>query len=222
MRILLAEDDKDLGSLISSVLQKNRNVVDWVRDGQAALNALTTKTDQFDVAILDLGLPRRDGLSVLTEARKQNVRTPVMILTARDTIDDRVKGLDSGGDDYLTKPFDLDELGARLRALQRRALSRAESSIKYRNLILNPASHILTIEDAVVNLPRREFVILQKLLENVGHVVTRESLAQSLYGWNEEMDSNTLEVHIHNIRKKLGIDWIRTIRGVGYLIEKAA
>jgi two-component system response regulator QseB len=222
MRILLAEDDKDLGNLISNALRKNRNVVDWVRDGQAALSALTTKNDEFDVAILDLGLPKKDGLAVLTEARKQNVRTPVMILTARDTIDDRVKGLDSGGDDYLTKPFDLDELGARLRALQRRALSRAESTIKYLNLILNPASHVLTIDDAPVSLPRREFVILQKLLENVGHVVTRESLAQTLYGWNEEMDSNTLEVHIHNIRKKLGVDWIRTIRGVGYLIDKAS
>jgi len=220
MRILLAEDDKELGNLISKALTKNRNVVDWVRDGQAALSALTTKNDEFDVAILDLGLPKKDGLAVLTEARKQNVRTPVMILTARDTIDDRVKGLDSGGDDYLTKPFDLDELGARLRALQRRALSRAESKINYLNLSLNPASHVLTLDDQPVNLPRREFVILQKLLENVGHVVTRESLAQTLYGWNEEMDSNTLEVHIHNIRKKLGVDWIRTIRGVGYLIDK--
>ena len=220
MRILLAEDDKSLGSLICNVLHKGGNIVDWVQDGQAAIEALINKTDSFDVVILDLGLPKVDGLSVLQKARKSGIHTPVMILTARDTIEDRVKGLDSGSDDYLTKPFDIDELNARLRALQRRSLARTENIITYRNIVLNPATHIVLVDNEVVLLPRREFTLLQKLLENIGNVITRELLAQSLYGWNEDVDSNTLEVHIHNLRKKLGVDCIRTIRGVGYMIEK--
>jgi two-component system response regulator QseB len=220
MRILLAEDDKSLGSLIRNVLHKSGNIVDWVQDGQAAVDALINKTESFDVVILDLGLPKIDGMTVLQKARKKGVKTPVMILTARDTIEDRVKGLDSGSDDYLTKPFDVDELSARLRALQRRSLARTENIITYRNITLNPATHIVLVDNEVVLLPRREFTLLQKLLENVGNVITRELLSQSLYGWNEEVDSNTLEVHIHNLRKKLGVDCIRTIRGVGYMIEK--
>jgi len=220
MRILLAEDDKSLGSMISNALHKEGNAVDWVEDGQAAIDALISKTDIFDVVILDLGLPKIDGLAVLQKARKAGVKTPVMILTARDTVVDRVKGLDSGSDDYLTKPFDVDELSARLRALQRRASARTENIITYRNLTLNPASHMVYIDKEIIPLPRREFTLLLKLLENIGNVITRELLAQSLYGWSEDIDSNTLEVHIHNLRKKLGLDSIRTIRGVGYMIEK--
>jgi two-component system response regulator QseB len=220
MRILLAEDDKSLGSLICNALHKGGDTIDWVQDGQAAIDALINKTDKFDVIILDLGLPKIDGLSVLQKARKAGIHTPVMILTARDTIEDRVKGLDSGSDDYLTKPFDVDELSARLRALQRRSLSRTENIITYRNITLNPVSHTVLVDNEPVLLPRREFTLLQKLLENIGNVITRELLAQSLYGWNEDVDSNTLEVHIHNLRKKLGIDCIRTIRGVGYMIDK--
>jgi two-component system response regulator QseB len=143
-----------------------------------------------------------------------------MILTARDTVDDRVKGLDSGSDDYLIKPFDLDELSARLRALQRRATSRTENAINFGRIELNPATHTIMLDKKIVNIPRREFALMQKLLENIGHVVTRETLAQTLYGWNEEIDSNTLEVHIHNLRNKFGKDVVRTIRGVGYMIEK--
>jgi two-component system response regulator QseB len=222
MRILLVEDDKSLGSLIYNALHKSANAVDWVQDGQAAIDAVINKADKFDVIILDLGLPKVDGLSVLQRIRKEGLHTPVMILTARDTVEDRVKGLDSGSDDYLTKPFDLDELGARLRALQRRSLARTENLITYQNIVLNPASHTVTVDGELVALPRREFALLQKLLENIGHVITRELLAQTLYGWNEDVDSNTLEVHIHNLRKKLGVDCIRTIRGVGYMVEKEA
>jgi two-component system response regulator QseB len=220
MRIFLVEDDKALGSLIYNALHKTGDVVDWVKDGQAAIDALTNKTEKFDVIILDLGLPKVSGLNVLQKIRRSGISTPVMILTARDTVEDRVKGLDSGSDDYLTKPFDLDELLARLRALQRRSVARTENLIRYKEIVLNPASHTITANDQPVTLPRREFALLQKLLENVGYVITREVLGQTIYGWNEEVDSNTLEVHIHNIRKKLGIDCIRTIRGVGYMIEK--
>jgi len=222
MRIFLVEDDRALGSLIYNALHKTGDAVDWVEDGQKAIDVLTNKNEKFDVIILDLGLPKIGGLHVLQKIRRVGVATPVMILTARDTVEDRVKGLDSGSDDYLTKPFDLDELFARLRALQRRSLARIENVIKYKELVLNPASHIITVNDQQVSLPRREFALLQKLLENIGHVITREVLGQTIYGWNEDVDSNTLEVHIHNIRKKLGIDCIRTIRGVGYMIEKDA
>lgn len=220
MRILLVEDDKSLGSLIHKALVKTGDAVDWIKDGEAALAALINPNNQFDVIILDLGLPKIDGLEVLQTARKHGVHTPVMILTARDTVDDRVKGLDSGSDDYLTKPFDLDELSARLRALQRRTTARTENSITFGNIELNPATHTITVDKKIVIIPRREFALMQKLLENIGHVVTRETLAQTLYGWNEEIDSNTLEVHIHNLRNKFGKDLLKTIRGVGYMIEK--
>lgn len=221
MRILLIEDDKSLGSLIQKALVKNGDAVDWIKDGEAALSALANPSNQFDVVILDLGLPKMDGLDVLQKARKTGIRTPVMILTARDTVDDRVKGLDSGSDDYLTKPFDLDELAARLRALQRRATARTENNIVFDNIELNPVTHTITMDKKPVIIPRREFALMQKLLENIGHVVTRETLAQTLYGWNEEIDSNTLEVHIHNLRNKFGKDIFKTIRGVGYMIEKS-
>ena len=198
--------------------------MDWLKDGLAALQAL--KMDQFDVVILDLGLPKKDGLEVLKEARsfkdksKSAFKTPVLILTARDTVDDRIKGLDTGADDYLTKPFDLEELHARIRALQRRFVDRAEPVIKYGELALDPAAHTVTVGGNLVNLPRREFALLQKLLESTGQVVPRDILSQTLYGWEEDVDSNTLEVHIHNLRKKLGINLIRTVRGIGYIIDK--
>ena len=221
MRILLVEDDKSLGSSIQEALSKSGNAVDWVKDGESALNALTNPANAFDVVVLDLGLPKMDGLDVLQKARKKGVHTPVMILTARDTVDDRVKGLDSGSDDYLTKPFDLDELSARLRALQRRSLSRTENIITHNQIEMNPANHIVTINNTPITIQRREFAVMQKLLENAGHVVTREALIQTLYGWSEDVDSNTLEVHIHNLRLKFGKDLIRTIRGVGYMIDKS-
>lgn len=218
MRILLVEDDELIGNGIVTYFTFHGDAVDWLKDGASALQAL--KLEAFDAIILDLGLPKRNGLEVLAEARKEGLKTPVLILTARDSLEDRVKGLDTGSDDYLTKPFDLEELHARIRALVRRSLDRAEPTIKYGNLELNPAAHTITLGGNLVPLPRREFALLQKLLENAGQVVTRESLLQCLYGWEEDIDSNTLEVHIHNLRKKIGIGLIHTIRGIGYKIEK--
>jgi two-component system response regulator QseB len=219
MRILLVEDDELIGDGIIAGLKHFGYAVDWLKDGQSALDAL--KNEPFDIIILDLNLPRRNGLEVLFEARKANIKTPVLILTAHDTVDDRVKGLDTGADDYLTKPFNLEELHARIRALIRRFVDRAEPTIKYGALEMDPAAHIVTLTGELVHLPRREFVLLQKLLENVGQVVTRELLSQCLYGWDEDVDSNTLEVHIHNLRKKIPLhNFIRTVRGIGYTIQK--
>ena len=218
MRVLLVEDDTLLGDGVRAGLAFYGHAVDWLKDGQSALHAL--QYEQFDIIVLDLGLPKLSGLEVLEKIRKSGNNTPVLVLTARDTTADRVKGLDTGADDYLTKPFDLDELCARIRALQRRFAARAAPHITYENMTLDPASHSIFVNGEMINMPRREFALLQKLLENVGHVLSRELLTQSLYGWEEDVDSNTLEVHIHNIRKKLGTQFIRTIRGVGYMVDK--
>lgn len=219
MRILLVEDDEPLGEGIRTGLAQYGYAVDWLKDGNSALRFLRAET--FDLIVLDLNLPRVSGLTVLHEMRSNNIATPVLILTARDSVEDRVKGLDSGADDYLTKPFDLDELSARIRALQRRfSNNRAEPILQYRDLTLDPASLTVTINGDYINLSRREIALLQKLLENIGHVVSRDILNQCLYGWGDDVDSNTLEVHVHNLRKKLGINFIRTIRGVGYMAEK--
>jgi two-component system response regulator QseB len=219
MRILLVEDDEPLGQGIRTGLAQYGYVVDWLKDGASALRFLRAET--FDIIVLDINLPKLSGLAVLQELRGNNIKTPVLILTARDSIEDRVKGLDSGADDYLTKPFDLDELSARVRALQRRyAGKRAEPSLTYRNITLDPASLSVMIGEDYINLSRREIALLQKLLENIGHVVSRDILNQCLYGWGDDVDSNTLEVHVHNLRKKLGVNFIRTIRGVGYMAEK--
>lgn len=219
MRVLLIEDDEPLGASIRSGLAQYGYAVDWLKDGHAALRFL--RAEIFDLIVLDLGLPRVSGLAVLQEMRANNVKIPVLILTARDSVEDRIKGLDSGADDYLTKPFDLDELSARIRALQRRSGgNRAAPILHYRDITLDPASLTVTVGGEYVNLSRREIALLQKLLENVGHVVSRETLGQCLYGWGDDVDSNTLEVHVHNLRKKLGLNFIRTIRGVGYMAEK--
>ncbi len=222
MRILLVEDDPLLGDGVRTGLTYYGHAVDWLKDGQSAVHALELSKEKFDIIILDLGLPKLSGLEVLQHIRKAGNETPVLVLTARDTTQDRVKGLDTGADDYLTKPFDLDELCARIRALQRRFAARAAPNITYNNMVLDPASHSIFVNGEMINMPRREFALLQKLLENVGHVLSRELLTQSLYGWEEDVDSNTLEVHIHNIRKKLGTHFIRTIRGVGYMVDKQA
>lgn len=218
MRILLAEDDELLGDGVKTGLIQNGYTVDWFKDGLSALQALRSET--FDMIVLDLGLPKMSGLAVLQHIREQGNTIPVLILTARETVEDRVKGLDSGADDYLTKPFDLDELCARLRALQRRFLNRADSIVTYNNITLDPAAHIVTVDGEEISIARREFALLQKLLENAGSVLSREQLTQTLYGWEEDVDSNALEVHIHNLRKKFGVDFIRTIRGVGYMAVK--
>jgi two-component system response regulator QseB len=219
MRILLVEDDELLGDGLRSGLIQYGYAVDWLKDGVSADQAL--KTETFDLVVLDIGLPKLSGISVLQNLRARGLTMPVLILTARESIEDRVKGLDSGADDYLTKPFDLDELCARLRALQRRFSSRAEPVLQHENISLDPASHTVTLNNETINVSRREFALLHKLLENAGRVLSREHLTQSLYGWGEDVDSNALEVHIHNLRKKFGQTFIRTIRGIGYMIDKS-
>lgn len=218
MRILLVEDDLDLGDVVKAGLSQCGYAVDWLKDGQSADQAL--KSENFDAVILDLGIPKLTGIKLLENLRARGSRTPVLILTARETVMDRINGLDSGADDYMVKPFDLDELTARLRALQRRSTERASADIIFGEITLDPASHVVTYKGETLNLPRREFALLQKLLENQGKALSREQLNQSLYSWDEDVDSNALEVHIHNLRKKFGSNLVRTIRGVGYMVEK--
>ncbi len=218
MRLLLVEDDELLGDALKTGLTQFGYLVDWLKDGETA--KMTLKTEPFDLIILDLGLPKLSGSALLQYIRQEGNQTPVMILTAREAIEDRVKGLDAGADDYMIKPFDLNELSARIRALIRRSQGRADMVIQYQNITLDPAAHTVYLDDEIVNVPRREFALLQKLLENPGHVLSREALMQSIYSWDEDVDSNALEVHIHNLRKKLNSQFIRTIRGVGYLVEK--
>lgn len=218
MRVLLVEDDELLGDGVRMGLAQYGYVVDWIKDGQAALQAILS--EHFECIVLDLGLPKRSGLEILKAMRARNVNTPVVILTARDGIDERVKGLDAGGDDYLVKPFDLEELCARIRALQRRSTSRAEPRISYGNIMIDPAAHTAYLNGVALALSRREYALLQKLLENAGRVISREQLNQTIYSWEDEIDSNALEVHIHNLRKKLGHPLVRTIRGVGYMVER--
>jgi two-component system, OmpR family, response regulator QseB len=201
MRLLLVEDDELLGDAVKTGLTQFGYIVDWLKDGEAARAAL--RSESFELIILDLGLPKLSGIALLQTIRQDGNPTPVIILTAREAVESRIKGLDSGADDYIIKPFDLNELSARIRALIRRS-----------------QAHSVMVDDVIVNVPRREFALLQKLLENSGHVLSREQLMQSIYGWDEDVDSNALEVHIHNLRKKLNANFIRTIRGVGYMAEK--
>jgi two-component system response regulator QseB len=217
MRVLLVEDDELLGEGTRKGLAQDGYTVDWVKDGEHANQAL--QAEKFDLVVLDLGLPKVPGIEVLQALRDRGETTPVLILTARESIEDRVKGLDSGADDYLTKPFDLHELLARLRALQRRFASRAAPVISHEGITLDPASHSVTYQGEPITLSRREFALLHILLENAGRVLSREHLTQSLYGWGEEVDSNALEVHVHNLRKRFGTDFIRTVRGIGYTVE---
>jgi two-component system, OmpR family, response regulator QseB len=220
MRILLVEDDQLLGDGIATGLKENNYTVDWLQDGLSAVKA--TKHEHFDIIVLDLGLPKKSGIEVLKHLRQNKINTPVIILTAKDTIEDRVSGLDAGADDYLTKPFELQELCARLRACQRRVNSSINSEIMIGNVKLDTASHKMYINDINMPLSRREFSLMHKLLENPGKVVSRDILSQSIYGWGDDVDSNAIEVHIHNLRKKIGNSiMLRTIRGVGYIIEES-
>ncbi|HLD84460.1 MAG TPA: response regulator transcription factor [Coxiellaceae bacterium] len=219
MRVLLVEDDELLGDGICSGLKHYGHTADWIKDGKTAYDTLIRQQENFDVIILDLGLPKMSGLDVLKRIREKNIATPVLILTAKDAVEARVQGLDAGADDYLPKPFDLDELCARLRALQRRSKSRAQPILTYADISIDPAAHTVTFKNMPVELSRREFTLLQKLLENAGRVISRDQLNQTLYGWGENIDSNALEVHVHNLRKRFGTTLIRTIRGVGYIIK---
>lgn len=218
MRILLVEDDPILGNGIEVGLKQAGFTVDWARDGRAAQLAL--QTTEYELVVLDLGLPRVSGMELLQQLRGKGDDLPVLILTARDTVRDRVAGLEAGADDYLVKPFDLAELVARIRALLRRAHGRSTDAIRYRDLALMPDSLTVTRGDETIALSARECAILVDLLEHRGTALSRARLEESLYGWNEEIESNAIEVHIHNLRKKLGSDLIKTIRGVGYLIAK--
>lgn len=219
MRILLVEDDRLLGDGLAAGLGQAGYAVEWLRDGEAAVAALSA--ERFAAVVLDLGLPRRDGLSVLQWLRGRHDATPVLILTARDRLEDKVRGLDLGADDYVLKPFDLDEIAARLRALVRRAHGRPEPVLTLGDVALNPAARTVTRAGEMVELTPREFDLLHLLLQNPDRVLTRRALEEQLYTWNDAVDSNALEVHIHHLRKKLGGDLIRTVRGVGYLASAA-
>jgi len=218
VRLLLIEDDVALGEGIHQALAREGYTVDWLQDGSSALHALLSET--FDAVVLDLGLPRMDGLEVLRRLRDNGATVPVLILTARDATEDRIAGLDAGADDYLIKPFDLAELKARLRALLRRSAGRARVVIEHAGICLDPSTQHVSYHGQPVLLTPKEYQLLHELLSPPGRVMTRDQLMQLLYGWNEEAESNTLEVHIHHLRKKFTSDLIRTIRGVGYLVEE--
>ncbi len=218
MRILLVEDDAMLGEAVRRALALGGNAVDWVRDGDAAADALSG--EPYDVVLLDLGLPRRGGLDVLRDLRRRGRSVPVLIVTAQDAIADRVAGLDAGADDYLTKPFDLDELAARIRALQRRSTGRAEPVLENGPLTMDPARHEVRLAGEIVPLSAREFALLHALLEHPGRPMSRTRLEERLYGYDEQVESNAVEVHVHSLRRKLGPEWIKTLRGVGYMVPR--
>lgn len=218
MRVLLVEDDPLLGDGLRTGLAQAGFTVDWVETGEQAEAALAT--DEFALMVLDLGLPRLSGMELLRRSRQRGKALPVLILTARDTTQDKVIGLDSGADDYLVKPVDLDELAARIRALIRRAGGRATPVLEHGSLRVDPAARSVTLNGAPVELSAREFSLLQMLLESCGRVLTRAQLEQALYGWGEGVESNAVEVHIHHLRRKLGTELIKTLRGVGYVVEK--
>ena len=217
MRILLVEDDELLGAGIRDALVRGHCTVEWALDGGKALAAL--RAGEFDLVVLDLGLPVVDGMGVLRSLRAGGGLTPVLVLSARDTPPERVLGLDEGADDYMVKPFDVDELLARARALQRRQRGAAVNAIEHGRLRLDPASLEVTCEGRAVPLQRREFMLLQKLLQSAGQVLSRSQLEESVYGWGDGVESNSLEVHIHRLRRKLYPEVIRTVRGVGYVAD---
>jgi two-component system OmpR family response regulator/two-component system response regulator QseB len=216
MRILLAEDDPLLGDGLRAGLRQRGFQVDWVRDGLAAEREL--RAEPYAAAVLDLGLPLQDGLDALGAVRRAGVPVPVLVLTARDTVPDRVRGLDGGADDYVVKPVDLDELAARLRALVRRAHGQVQERLTAQDVVLDAAARSVTQGGALVTLSTREFDLLQMLMLAAGRVLSREQIEQQLYGWGQEVESNAVEVHVHHLRRKLGASLIQTVRGVGYLL----
>lgn len=216
MRVLLVEDDPMIGKSVQQGLRQDGYTVDWLRNGEAAELALATTP--YEMLLLDLGLPRKSGLELLARLRGSDNRIPVLVITARDSVADRIAGLDAGADDYVIKPFDLDELAARMRAVLRRHTGRADPVITLGDLRMNPATHELTQSGQPVPLSAREFALLQALLEQPGVPLSRARLEERLYGWGEEIESNAVEVYIHSLRRKLGTERIKNIRGVGYLI----
>ena len=217
MRILLVEDDPMIGAAVTDGLRGAGYAVDWTHDGDAGSRALAAGTP-YALLVLDIGLPGRDGLALLRGLRTQGSALPVLLMTARDAVGDRVAGLDAGADDYLVKPFDLDELLARVRALLRRAAGRADPVLAHGRLRLDPARRQAWCDEAPLALSAREFALLHALLERPGAVLSRGQLEERLYGWNDRLGSNAVEVHVHHLRRKLGDSAIRTVRGVGYAI----
>ena len=220
MRLLLVEDDAMIGEAIRAGLRREGFAIDWVTSAAAAGEALDT--EPHELMLLDLGLPGTGGLTLLKALRGRGLDTPVLIITARDAVADRVAGLDAGADDYLVKPFDLDELAARIRALLRRKSGRAGPKLEHLGVTLDPATHRVTNGAQDVALSPREFALLELLLERPGTILSRSQIEERLYGWGEEVESNAVEVHIHGLRRKLGAQFILTVRGVGYRVRPAA
>jgi DNA-binding response OmpR family regulator len=219
MRVLLVEDDRMIAEAVRTALQQDGHTVDWIRDGAAATAALDSAS--FDMVLLDLGLPKRAGLDVLRDARGRGTTAPVIIITARDDVQSRVAGLDSGADDYLVKPFDLDELAARMRSVLRRGAGRGDPVIEHAGIRLNPVTREVSRNGEPIALSAREYAVLEALLLRPGAILSRAQLEDRLYGWGGEIESNAVEVYVHSLRRKLGSDAIRTVRGVGYCVPKA-
>ncbi len=219
MRLLLVEDDVMIGESVLDLLRAEHYAVDWVRDGEMAETALQAQV--YDLVLLDLGLPRRDGLEVLRSLRRRKERVPVLIATARDSVEQRIEGLDAGADDYVLKPYDLDELLARIRALLRRASGRAEPVYEHKGVSINPVTREVMVGDQPVTLSAREWAILEPLLARPGLVLSRAQLEEKLFSWKDEVSSNAIEVYIHGLRRKLGAELIQNVRGVGYMVPKA-
>jgi len=218
VRILLVEDDAMIGKAVLDVLRSEHYAVDWVRDGVAADGALVA--ERYDLVLLDLGLPKADGLAVLRSLRSRRDVVPVLVATARDAVGDRVAGLDAGADDYIVKPYDTDELLARVRALLRRSAARGEPLISHKGVALNPATREATLNGQPLGLTPREWALLETMLQRPGAVFSKAQLEQKLYSWKDDISSNAVEVYVHGLRKKLGADFIRTVRGLGYVVHK--
>ena len=218
MRILLVEDDAMIGKAVLDLLRSEHYAVDWVRDGSAAEAALVA--ERYDLVLLDLGLPKADGLVVLRSLRARRNTVPVLVATARDAVGDRVSGLDAGADDYIVKPYDTDELLARVRALLRRSAARGDPLISHKGLELNPATREARFNEQPLSLTPREWALLEPMLQRPGAVFSKAQLEQKLYSWKDEISSNAVEVYVHGLRKKLGPDFIRTVRGLGYVVPR--
>lgn len=218
MRLLLVEDDEMIAETVLESMGREGYAIDWAQDGRAA--ELSLGNGVYDLVLLDLGLPRKDGIDLLNSYRKQGGQAPVIILTARDSVNDRIRGLDAGADDYLIKPFDLDELAARARALLRRRTGQKQPIYSHGELTLDPAAHEVRKNGVQMALVPREFALLQALIEEPVRVFTRSELEDKLYGWGEEVGSNTIEVHVHSLRRKIGAEQIVTVRGVGYRLKR--
>lgn len=216
MRLLLVEDDVMIGETVLDVLRAEHFAVDWVKDGAMADTAM--RSQHYDLILLDLGLPKRDGLDVLKSLRQRKDATPVIVVTARDAVADRIAGLDAGADDYVLKPYDLDELLARIRALIRRGAGRPDPVLEIHNLHLNPITHEALRDGQAVALSAREWAVLEALMVRPGSVLSRAQLEEKLYSWKDDISSNAVEVYVHGLRKKLGSDLIQTVRGLGYAL----